>query len=456
LLGKGSKTGKLFGTDGIRGEAGRYPLDEVTTFAVGRAIAMLFGKGSHASRVVVGRDTRVSGPTLEAALESGVRAAGGVPLLVGVLPTAGVAYVTRDLGADAGVVISASHNPYHDNGIKVFCGNGSKLSDDQEQQIEDLILGEDPKAPATAAQDETHEKALDGATERYIAFLKDTFPPALSLKGLKVALDTANGAACMVAPAVFAELGAEVIVIHEHPNGININDNCGSEHTEDLRGLVVSSGADIGLAFDGDSDRLMAVDETGSELTGDQTIIICAQMLKADGRLKNDQIVSTIMSNVGLGVACKRLGLKNHAADVGDRHVLEDMQRLGAVLGGEPSGHVVFLDQHTTGDGILTGIQLAAAMLKAATPLSELAELMQVFPQTLINVEVTSKPELHSVPEVVAAIEQAKSELKDQGRVLVRYSGTQGLCRVMVEGPTVELTRIYAARLAEVVKAALG
>ena len=374
--------------------------------------------------------------------------------MVGVLPTPGVALLTRSMDADAGVVISASHNPYQDNGIKVFSGKGFKLSDAEELQIESLVLGA-PAAGAEAGASDCTE-TLSDATERYIAFLKGTFPRGLSLKGLKVALDTANGAAYRVAPAVFAELGAEVVCIHDQPSGTNINDHCGSEHTEDLRRLVVQVGADVGLAFDGDADRLMAVDEKGDELTGDQTLIVCAQMLQAEGRLTNGQIVSTIMSNVGLGVASNRLGFKNHAADVGDRHVLEDMQRLGAVLGGEPSGHVVFLDQHTTGDGLLTGIQLAAAMLRAGRPLSELAAAMDVFPQSLVNVEVRSKPELDSVPEVVAAIRQVESELKDEGRVLVRYSGTQGLCRVMVEGPTLERTQSYAAHLAAVVKSVLG
>jgi phosphoglucosamine mutase len=390
---------------------------------------------------------------LEAAFEAGVRAAGGVPLRVGVLPTPGVSFVARSLGADAGVVISASHNPYQDNGIKVFAGNGFKVSDEEEGQIEELVLGGALGAPAPAA---TQAETLDDAGRSYVDFLKHTLPGALSLEGLKVALDAANGATSQVAPVVFAELGAQVTVIHDRPHGTNINDRCGSEHTEDLRGTVIQVGADIGLAFDGDGDRLMAVDDQGRELTGDQTIVVCAQMLKAEGRLKNDQIVSTVMSNVGLSSACKRLGIKNHAADVGDRHVLDDMLRLGAVLGGEPSGHVVFLDHHTTGDGLLTGIQLVAAMLKAGKPLCELAGLMEVFPQSLVNVEVKTKPVLESVPEVVAAIKQVESELKDEGRVLVRYSGTQGLCRVMVEGPTAERTQSYAASLAQVVKAALG
>lgn len=419
-------------------------------------MAAIVAQGCDGPRIVVGRDTRLSGPWLEQAVESGVRASGGVPSPVGVLPTPGVAYLARVMGAAAGVVISASHNPYQDNGIKVFAGTGFKLSDEQEEQVEDIVLG--GKWPGLGREAVAVERTgeVDAAVARYVAFLRGTFPAMLSMRGLKVALDTANGATSKVAPAVFSELGAEVTVIHDRPNGTNINEDCGSEHTDDLQDLVRQTGADVGLAFDGDGDRLIAVDEKGTELTGDQTLIVCALMLKAEGRLRNDQIVSTIMSNVGLSMACRRLGLKNHAADVGDRHVLEDMQRLGAVLGGEPSGHVVFLEQHTTGDGILTGIQLVAAMLKADRTLSSLAGAMEAFPQFLVNVQVSRKPPLDSVPQVMLAIREVESELGEEGRVLVRYSGTQDVCRVMVEGPTSERTQGYAARLAEVVKVALG
>jgi phosphoglucosamine mutase len=371
-------------------------VDDVTAFAVGRAVATLLGSGGGTPRIVIGRDTRISGPILEAALEAGVRAAGGMPQLVGVLPTPGVAFMSRAVAADAGVVISASHNPYRDNGIKVFGGQGFKLTDEQEEQLEVLVLDRGLDSPVLAGES-NRTQTLDDGTQRYAGFLEGTLPAGLSLKGVKIALDTANGATSQVAPAVFGALGAELAGIHDHPNGTNINDRCGSEHTEDLRGLVIQTGADLGLAFDGDGDRMIAVDEKGQELTGDQTIVICAQMLKAEGRLRNDQVVSTVMSNVGMNAACKRLGIKNHAADVGDRHVLEAMQRLGAVLGGEPSGHVVFLDHHTTGDGILTGIQLAGAMLRADRALSELAKVMEVFPQTLINIEVKSKPALETV-----------------------------------------------------------
>lgn len=448
--------GKLFGTDGIRGEANRYPMDAMTAFAVGQAVTKVLKRSHHTTRVIIGKDTRRSGYMLESALESGVTSMGGVPYLVGVLPTPGIAFITESMRADAGVVISASHNPFQDNGIKIFAGTGFKLSDEQEAAIEDLVLGGKLSEMVPPPHDMGRAYRLDDAAGRYIVFLKNTFPRTLSMEGMKIVMDTANGAAYKVAPAAFAELGAEVTVIHDEPNGLNINDSCGSQHTDDLKRAVVEGGAALGLAFDGDADRLIAVDEKGQEITGDQILIICAKMLQEQGRLKNDLIVSTIMSNMGLRVAAKKYGFSNHAANVGDRYVLEDMQRLGAVIGGEESGHMIFLDHHTTGDGILTALQLVAAMLSSGKPLSELATLMDVFPQKLINIDVKSKPAIDSVPAIVDAIKQAEAELGDEGRVLIRYSGTQNMCRVMVEGPTREITDTHAQRLAQVVKAAIG
>ena len=448
--------GTLFGTDGIRGEANRYPMDAMTAFAVGQAVTRVLRKTHHTTRVVIGKDTRLSGYMLESALESGVTSMGGVPYLVGVLPTPGIAFMTESMRADAGVVISASHNPYQDNGIKVFSGAGFKLSDETEAEIEALVLGGTLPELVPPPHDMGRAYRLDDATGRYIVFLKNTFPRSLSMEGLKIVLDTANGATYKVAPEAFTELGADVTVIHNTPDGLNINKDCGSQHTDDLKRAVLDAGAAVGLAFDGDGDRLIAVDEKGNELTGDQILIICANMLKTEGRLKNDLVVSTIMSNMGLGVAAKRYGFNNHAAKVGDRYVLEDMRRLGAVIGGEESGHTIFLDHHTTGDGILTAIQLLAAMLKAGKPLSELARHMDVFPQKLINVDVKSKPDIQTVPAIVAAIKAVEAELGDQGRVLVRYSGTQNMCRVMVEGPTKEITDRYAAQVADVVKVSIG
>jgi phosphoglucosamine mutase len=448
--------GKLFGTDGIRGEANRYPMDASVAFAAGQAVTYVLKRRNPQPQVVIGKDTRISGYMLESALEAGVTSMGGVAQMVGVMPTPGIAYITESMRADAGFVVSASHNPYQDNGIKVFSGSGFKLPDAEEAEIEELILGGNLPGMVPAAREMGRAHRLDDALARYIVFLKGTFPRGLSLKGLKIALDVGNGATYKVGPAVFRELGADVTVIHDTPNGLNINDGCGSQHTQDLRRTVQEMGAAVGLAFDGDGDRLIAVDELGNEITGDQILIVCATDLKKEGRLANDLLVSTVMSNLGLRIACEQYGFGHHAAKVGDRYVLEDMQRLGAVIGGEESGHVIFLRKHTTGDGILTALQLLAAMLKAGRPLSELAALMDVYPQKLINVDVTRKPEVSSVPEIAAVIARVEAELGGKGRVLVRYSGTQNMCRVMVEGPTAELTEQYAREVADVVKAAIG
>jgi phosphoglucosamine mutase len=393
---------------------------------------------------------------LEGSLESGITSMGGNPYLVGVLPTPGIAFVTQSMRADAGIVISASHNPYQDNGLKIFSGNGLKLSDEQEETIESLILGNQlpEKVPPTREMGRAYR--LEDVHGRYIVFLKNTFPRDLSMEGMKVILDTANGATYKIAPETFFELGAEVEVIHNTPNGLNINDHCGSQHTQDLKKRVVEAGANIGLAFDGDGDRLIAVDEKGREISGDQVLLICARKLKEKGRLKNDLLISTVMSNLGLKVACKKYGIKHHASKVGDRYVLEDMFRLGSVIGGEEAGHMIFLEHHSTGDGIITAIQLIAAMVETGKPLSELANMMEIYPQKLINVDVKSKPEVSSLPQVMKIIRQAEAELGDNGRVLVRYSGTQNMCRVMVEGPTPEITEKYCRQIADAVKSTIG
>ncbi|MDY6838875.1 MAG: phosphoglucosamine mutase [Thermodesulfobacteriota bacterium] len=448
--------GRLFGTDGIRGEANRYPMDAAMAFSVGQAVTHFFGKQGHRSRVVIGKDTRISGYMLESSLEAGITSMGGDPYLVRVLPTPGIAFITQSMRADAGIVISASHNPYQDNGIKIFAGSGFKLSDDQEEAIEGLILEARLPEMTPPAKEMGRAYRVDDVKGRYIAFLKNTFPRDLSMEGMKIVMDTANGATYKVAPKVFAELGADLEVIHNRPDGININDNCGSEHTQDLEKEVLNSQAAIGLAFDGDGDRLIAIDEKGRRITGDQILIICAKVLKERGQLKNDLLVSTVMSNLGLTMACKRLGFRHHAAQVGDRHVLRDMQRLGAVIGGEDSGHMLFLNHHTTGDGILTAMQLIASMIQEGKPLSELAAIMEVYPQRLVNVGVKSKPAISTLPGVMGAIEQAERELGDQGRVLVRYSGTQHICRVMVEGPTDDLTEKYCQAIAKAVRASVG
>jgi phosphoglucosamine mutase len=448
--------GKLFGTDGIRGEANRYPMSAEIAFGVGQAVAHVFKKNGHRARVIIGKDTRISGYMLESSLEAGITSMGGHPYLVGVLPTPGIAFIAQSMRADAGVVISASHNPYQDNGLKIFSGNGFKLTDEEEEAIEDLILNNKLSDLLPVAKGMGKAFRMEDVQGRYIVFLKNTFPRNLSMEGLKIVLDTANGATYRVAPTAFTELGAEVEVIHNNPNGININDQCGSQHTQDLKKKVVETGAAIGLAFDGDGDRLIAVDEKGNEITGDQVLIICANMLKKDGKLKNDLLVTTVMSNLGLRMACKKYGFKHHASKVGDRYVLEDMLSMGAIIGGEEAGHMIFLDHHTTGDGIIAAMQLIAAMVREGKPLSEMASMMDVFPQKLINVDVKRKPDIATIPRLVEAIRQAERELGEEGRVLVRYSGTQNMCRVMVEGPSAAVTEKYCGQIADVVLSELG
>jgi phosphoglucosamine mutase len=326
--------GKLFGTDGIRGEANRYPMNAEIAFGVGQAVAHVFKKNGHRARVIIGKDTRISGYMLESSLEAGITSMGGHPYLVGVLPTPGIAFIAQSMRADAGIVISASHNPYQDNGLKIFSGNGFKLTDEEEETIEDLILNNKLVDFLPAAKGMGKAFRMEDVHGRYIVFLKNTFPRNLSMEGMKIVLDTANGATYRVAPEAFTELGAEVEVIHNNPNGLNINDKCGSQHTQDLKKKVADSGAAVGLAFDGDGDRLIAVDEKGNEITGDQVLIICANMLKKDNKLKNDLLVTTVMSNLGLRMACKKYGFKHHASKVGDRYVLEDMLGMGAIIGG--------------------------------------------------------------------------------------------------------------------------
>jgi len=448
--------GKLFGTDGVRGEANRYPMNAEIAFAIGQAVVYILKKEHDRPRIVIGKDTRISGYMLESSLEAGITSMGGNPYLVGVLPTPGIAFVAQSMRADAGIVISASHNPYQDNGIKIFSGSGFKLSDEQEEAIEDLMLSNKLHELVPPVKEMGQAFRLEDVHGRYIVFLKNTFPRDLSIEGMKIVIDTANGATYKVAPDTFWELGAKIELIHNTPNGININDNCGSQHTQDLRKKVVESGAAIGLAFDGDGDRLIAVDEKGQEITGDQILLICAKVLKEQDRLKNDLLVSTVMSNLGLRVACKKYGFKYHAAKVGDRYVLEDMMKLGSVIGGEQSGHLIFFDHHTTGDGIITALQLTAAMVRAGKPLSDLAKMMDIYPQKLINVDVKSKPDIATVPRIMQVINRVEKDLGENGRVLVRYSGTQNMCRVMVEGPSDGITEKHCKEIAAVVKGVLG
>jgi phosphoglucosamine mutase len=451
-----SRMRKLFGTDGIRGVANVYPMNVETAVTVGKAIVRYFRKNSNLStpHVLIGQDTRRSGDMLAHAVAAGACAAGADVWMLSVLPTPGIAHLTKATGAMAGIVISASHNPFEDNGIKVFDGQGYKLSDNAEAAIEALVCESDQPLPVGAA-DIGRVKTLPDAGERYLTFLQQA---AVSEphNNLSIVLDCANGATFKVAPELFRRSGFHVSSLACAPDGFNINDRCGSQHPENLAHVVAVQKADIGLAFDGDGDRLIAVDETGHILTGDQIMAVCANDLLQKGALSNKVVVSTVMSNLGFGLALEQMGIRWVATQIGDRYVMEKMKEEGAVLGGEDSGHIVFHDLHTTGDGLMAALRLLAAMRRVGKPLSELAKIMTVFPQELINVDVNSKPEIDSVPEIRQAIARAKESLGGCGRVLVRYSGTQDKCRVMVEGPTHAETHALCLRLAEVVRKAIG
>ena len=448
--------GKIFGTDGIRGKAGEYPMTEEMAVRVGRAIALTFTGTDGPSMIVVGRDTRLSGPMLESALASGICSVGTDVCLAGVIPTPGISFLASSVPAGAGIVISASHNPYYDNGIKIFNGSGHKLSDAKEAEIEELVLNSDAADRIQPVPEAGRVSINSEMLNSYISFLNNTLSKNLSLKGLKVILDCANGATYHIAPELFSELGARVEALGIEPDGKNINAECGSEHPQGLIEKVLKTDADLGLAFDGDGDRLIAVDEKGGVLSGDQILAICARDLKQKGRLKNDLVVSTVMSNMGLGVALRNMGIGHETSAVGDRYVMEKMMATGAILGGEDSGHMIFAGDHTSGDGILTALKLIEAMQADNQHLSELKKVMTVYPQVLINVDVQTKPDINTVPAIADAIKSVETELGQGGRVLVRYSGTQPLCRVMVEGPSETETRKYCEQLSEIIKNIIG
>lgn len=448
--------GKLFGTDGMRGTANEYPMTAEMVTQVGRAVAHICKKGDYRHRIVIGKDTRLSCYMLESALVAGICSMGVDVLLVGPMPTPGIAFITSNMAADAGVVISASHNPFQDNGIKIFSRDGYKLPDSVEAEIEDLIFSKKIDSMRPTAREIGKVHRIEDALGRYIVFLKNTFPRELSLNGMNMVVDCANGATYKIAPTIFSELGADVIPINVKPNGENINENSGALYPETLANEVKQNKADIGLAFDGDGDRLISVDEKGSIVTGDQMTALFARILKKENRLRNNLVVTTVMSNIGLGMALKELGINHITTEVGDRYVLEEMLKKDAVLGGEDSGHIIFREFHTTGDGIITALSLLSVMLKSNKPLSEMKKLMSVFPQYLINVTVKNKPALESQPDIMNVIKQAEKKLAGKGRVLVRYSGTQLMCRVMVEGPTIQETEQHAKCIADIVKKTLN
>jgi phosphoglucosamine mutase len=447
---------KLFGTDGIRGIANVDPMTGELAMQLGRAIAHLFKEVKGRHRIVVGKDTRLSGYMLETALASGICSMGADVMLVGPLPTPGIAFITTSMRANAGVVISASHNPYYDNGIKIFSQNGFKLPDEMEHRIEELILSNHLHSLRPTASEVGKAHRIDDAIGRYVVFLKNTFPNNLTLDGLRIAIDCANGAAYRVAPTVFEELGAEVIPIGVEPNGENINSDCGSLHPEVISRIVLEKGADIGMALDGDADRIIFIDRHGNQVDGDRILAICGLQLLSEDRLKKGTLVTTVMSNIGLDRTMEKAGGKVIRTQVGDRYVVEEMVRGDYNLGGEQSGHTIFLDYNTTCDGTLTALQVLAIMKRKERQLDELALVMEPLPQVLYNVEVKEKKELSEIPEIENRIRKIKETLGNAGRILVRYSGTEPLLRIMVEGEDEKKLHQIAQDLVELVRKYIG
>ncbi|HBV85246.1 MAG TPA: phosphoglucosamine mutase [Desulfosporosinus sp.] len=426
--------GRLFGTDGVRGVANSQLTPDLA-FRLGQAGAYVLSKEHPHPRIVIGKDTRISGDMLESALIAGICSVGANVLRVGVLPTPGIALLTRTLDVSAGVVISASHNPVQDNGIKFFGSSGYKLPDAIEDEIERIVVSKEKPWQTPTGGEVGRVIEVPDAESRYKDFLKSTVG---RLDGIKVVLDCANGAASFVGPQILQEVGVEVISICNTPDGININEDCGSTHPERLQKAVLEHGADLGLAMDGDADRLIVVDEKGTILDGDFIILICALALKAKGKLAQNSVVVTVMSNLGLHLALKEAGVKIYETQVGDRYVMEELIKTGAQLGGEQSGHIIFLDHNTTGDGLLTALQLLSVIKERQVPLSMLASQMQRLPQVLLNARVQHKERLMSDTRVLAKVHEVEEILNGKGRVLVRPSGTESLIRVMVEGPDQE------------------
>lgn len=446
--------GKYFGTDGVRGVANSELTPELA-FKLGRFGGYVLTKeAENRAKVLIGRDTRISGHMLEGALVAGLLSVGVEVMRLGVISTPGVSYLTRVMSADAGVMISASHNPVADNGIKFFGSDGFKLSDEQEEEIEILLDAENDELPRpTGAGVGSVSDYFEGG-QKYIQYLKQTVDE--EFVGLHVALDCANGATSSLAAHVFADLEADLSTMGASPNGLNINDGVGSTHPEELSKFVLEKGAHVGLAFDGDGDRLIAVDEKGNIVDGDQIMYICAKHLNTQGRLNKNTVVSTVMSNMGFYKALEKYEMTSVKTAVGDRYVVEEMKKNGYNLGGEQSGHIVFLDYNTTGDGLLTGLQLVNIMKITGKKLSELASEMTIYPQKLVNVRVTDKHAVTQNEKVAAIISEVEAEMAGNGRVLVRPSGTERLVRVMVEAATEEECENYVNRIVEVVKAEMG
>jgi phosphoglucosamine mutase len=447
------KMGKYFGTDGVRGVANTELTPELA-FKLGRFGGYVLTKDAQRPKILIGRDTRISGHMLEGALVAGLLSIGAEVMRLGVISTPGVAYLTKALGAQAGVMISASHNPVGDNGIKFFGPDGFKLSDDQENEIEALLDQVDDSLPRPTGADLGQVSDYFEGGQKYLQYMKQTVDEDFS--GLHIALDCAHGATSSLATHLFADLDADLSTMGASPNGLNINDGVGSTHPETLASMVKEKGADIGLAFDGDGDRLIAIDEKGEIVDGDQIMYICAKHLKSEGRLKQSTVVSTVMSNLGFHKGLEENSIQSIQTAVGDRYVVEEMKKSGYNLGGEQSGHIIFLDYNTTGDGLLTGIQLVNIMKLTGKTLSELAGEMKKFPQKLVNVRVTDKHHVTDNEKVKMVIDKVETEMNGNGRILVRPSGTEPLVRVMAEAPTEELCEQYVNEIVAVVQTEMG
>lgn len=445
---------QLFGTDGVRGVANIYPMTTEIAMQIGRAIAFIVKTKAKGHHIVIGKDTRLSGYMIENALAAGVCSMGVDVQLLGPLPTPGIAFITTSMRADAGVVISASHNPFQDNGIKIFSRDGFKLPDEVELDIEDLIFSQKMAALRPVADEVGRATRIDDAKGRYIVFLKNTFPAKYTLDDFHIVLDCAHGATYKVAPFVFSELGARVTCIGVDPDGKNINKDCGALHPEVMAEKVKQLGADIGLALDGDGDRLIVCDENGEIVDGDHIMAICAADLLSRRKLKKKTLVATVMSNIGLEKAMTKMGGKLVRTQVGDRYVVETMRAKGYNFGGEQSGHLVFLDHNTTGDGILAGLQLLSIMIKKKKPLSKLADIMTSYPQVLENVRMSSKIAPEDIQGFQKAQQEAEKQLGKRGRILVRPSGTEPVIRVMVEGEDEKEISTIALELCDIIRRA--
>jgi phosphoglucosamine mutase len=443
---------KFFGTDGIRGVAGEYPLDYSSVFVLGKALISLLQEKGLEPKVLIGRDTRESGTWLEEALFAGIRDKEAEAVSAGVIPTSAISFLTKKYSFSAGIVISASHNPYHDNGIKVFSSEGMKISEEWEEHLEKALKS----APKTTQRKKVKIFPRPAFRQDYVNFLESQFSPERLRRKIKVVLDCANGASFSIAPQVLSDLGFEVITFNNSPNGQNINENCGSLHPRNLSKRVIEAQADLGIAFDGDADRAVWVDERGNILNGDHTLFVLSRFMKEKGRLRSNNIVATTMSNLGLEKALAKRGFKLVRTQVGDKFVLDEMIKINANLGGEQSGHTIFLDDCPTGDGILTSLKWLEAMAESNLPPSKMVDGFEEYPQVLRNVQVKKKIDFNQFPEIVKTIEDIKNQLEAFGRIEVRFSGTEPLARIMIEGKDKKLLEQYSQEMAMVIHKYLG